>query len=667
MAAIQMSGERQTYNQNALPMSQKRAREKAVRDLEDEREVVEEEEDEAGPVVRREVEMRGQEDDGIVDMEIAASPIAGLSYSAEAEYGGLGGSLGKAQGGNGKASEVVDLTMCSPTTVGKARSPSIVEVLEAVEAEVEPDEPDEPIEVALPRRSGRNSKQKASTAKTSSAPVQRVSSMRATRSPAINSNERPNERPRRTGRAPPPISLVSTKTSRASIMKSGKSSSSSPVPYIELPSLSPAQLSAYKDWQSSASKEPERPANDFTDADLDVLVDEDDGDDVLLVIPPSATKAKATQQVIVIDLPSKSTTSSRRSLSFVELPQTIAGPPKGGHHKRDGTRSKQLKTSPTKIFGKKSGESSKIRDGSPTNSKTAEKQTIDLNGREGEDAPVRKKAKVPDRKHVEATKIRDDATKKRKLSEKRRADSSDESGDERNWRKKKRNHRHRPKLREKEQSMKAGKLKKTARDPDDHEDAMTEDEENMLEELEIDEPERFKSKTRLRKKKETPFQRKLRKLKAQREGIVEDSTETESSSDGGQSQRTYTSDSAPPSDRSSFGTDDFIVDDGGEVQEGLLPHQFSSNSAQTPEFKFKVVFHYFVLLVVEGPEVLPLRGDTAEYLTPQLLDLKRKMSGFKNSRVRSQIWRANFVKALETYPNFKVSGNSPCWMMVDSP
>jgi hypothetical protein len=190
-----------------------------------------------------------------------------------------------------------------------------------------------------------------------------------------------------------------------------------------------------------------------------------------------------------------------------------------------------------------------------------------------------------------------------------------------------------------------GKTRTKRHDPDEEEDAATEEEVDIVGELAMDEPERFKSDSRLRKRRETSVQRRIRKLKNQRLGIVESSSpESESSS-----KAIFTSDSAPDTDE-----ENWIVEDGGVVGEGLLPHQFSFNSIQTPEFKFKVVFHYFLLLVIKGPGVLPLKGDTAEYLLPQLRDLRRRLEGFKNSRVRSQIWRTDFVRALEAFPVFEV-------------
>lgn len=179
--------------------------------------------------------------------------------------------------------------------------------------------------------------------------------------------------------------------------------------------------------------------------------------------------------------------------------------------------------------------------------------------------------------------------------------------------------------------------------------------EAMLSEIKMDEPKRFKSQSRLRKKGETAFQRKLRKLKEKRQGIIGSDTDTdEDNSDEDEDEDEETSDSAPDSME-----ENFIEEDDGVVAEGMLPHEFSLNSAQTPEWKFKVVFHYFVLLVVEGTDILPLKGPMKEYMVPQLEDLRRKNDDFRDQRVRSQIWPHSLVNALKAYPEIYV--RISCW------
>ncbi|RSH80007.1 uncharacterized protein EHS24_009678 [Apiotrichum porosum] len=108
-----------------------------------------------------------------------------------------------------------------------------------------------------------------------------------------------------------------------------------------------------------------------------------------------------------------------------------------------------------------------------------------------------------------------------------------------------------------------------------HEGNIDEDDGDIAAEIEMDEPERFQSDTRLRHRGETSYQRKLRKLKNKRRGIVESSTE-ESSSD-------EDSDSDDSDD-----SQDFLTDSGESLAEGVMPAEFSLNAAQTTEFKFKV-------------------------------------------------------------------------------
>ncbi|KAK4688873.1 hypothetical protein P7C73_g1224, partial [Tremellales sp. Uapishka_1] len=192
--------------------------------------------------------------------------------------------------------------------------------------------------------------------------------------------------------------------------------------------------------------------------------------------------------------------------------------------------------------------------------------------------------------------------------------------------------------------------KPSVEDPDEG-GAVTEEESDAVHDLELDEPERFKKTTRLRKRKETAFQRNLRKLKEKKAGIVADTTEEDSEAN---TVKSYTSDSAADSLASEPGSEDFIEDDGGHVQDGLLPHEFSRGAAQTPEFKFKVVFQYLLLLVIKGPKILPLKGEDAEYLVPYLRDQQRKMEGIRNGSVRGQIWRPELVRALETFPRLEM-------------
>ncbi|WVQ62601.1 uncharacterized protein L199_000747 [Kwoniella botswanensis] len=197
---------------------------------------------------------------------------------------------------------------------------------------------------------------------------------------------------------------------------------------------------------------------------------------------------------------------------------------------------------------------------------------------------------------------------------------------------------------------KKGRAKHKIVDPDDDDTgAATEEEENMVDDLQMDEPERFKSATRLRERpKETAAQRNIRKLKNRRLGIVESTTEDDSDSDESLPTPTDARNSGRYSD------DDFIVADDSMAVQVQLPHEFSVDSAQTPEFKFKVVFHYLVMLVMRGKKAFPLSSESSDYFVPQLAHFRDRMTGYRQLRVRSQIWRSNFVKALERYPIFDV-------------
>ena len=165
------------------------------------------------------------------------------------------------------------------------------------------------------------------------------------------------------------------------------------------------------------------------------------------------------------------------------------------------------------------------------------------------------------------------------------------------------------------------------------------------EDIQMDEMKRFKTESRLRKQKETPFQRNLRKMKAKQRGIIESTTEEEDEEDDTDEES---------SAESANDSDEFYVtdDDDDEAARQQMPAEFRIDSAQTPEYKFKVVLHYFVYLVVNGPRALPLRGKVANYFGPMLRDVRRLLEGYRNSRVRSQIWRAEFVRVLEKYPEY---------------
>lgn len=195
---------------------------------------------------------------------------------------------------------------------------------------------------------------------------------------------------------------------------------------------------------------------------------------------------------------------------------------------------------------------------------------------------------------------------------------------------------------------KGSSKRRRATDPDEDTGGGADTEEEAPDELQLDEPERFKTTTRLRKRKETAHQRLLRKLKNKRLNLPSSESESEDSEEEEEEDHQSLPDSL---DDSSSG---FITEDGEEVNESLMPAEFSLGYAQSKEYKFKVMFQYLLLVVMHGPGVLPLKGKQKEYMQP-VAELREYIKGIRNLRVRSQIWRAEFVRAMEMYPEFQVS------------
>lgn len=163
----------------------------------------------------------------------------------------------------------------------------------------------------------------------------------------------------------------------------------------------------------------------------------------------------------------------------------------------------------------------------------------------------------------------------------------------------------------------------------------------MLRDIELDEPERFMSQTRLRCRGQTQQQLLLRRLKNRRRRCISISSDSSTPSESSESTGSSTISSS---------SDDFIIEDRTSPSHVELPTYFSLNTLQSPEYRFKVVFHHLLLLVMFGPAILPLRGELAEYFDPQLRHFRRTLSDIRDSHVRSQIWRPAFVRSLESAP-----------------
>ncbi|ODN97224.1 hypothetical protein I350_08204 [Cryptococcus amylolentus CBS 6273] len=167
-------------------------------------------------------------------------------------------------------------------------------------------------------------------------------------------------------------------------------------------------------------------------------------------------------------------------------------------------------------------------------------------------------------------------------------------------------------------------------DPDDkstHE-AETEEEEDMVEGLKLDNPEDYRVEGRLKSpRKETRKQRAIRHLKNKRLGVIEVSSSSEGGGEESDSAEEY------------FGYE--------------LPAEFAGARGQSEDTRFRIVFQYFLYLAMHGPERardLPEREKA--YFEPFLSSMRTRMTDYRNNRVRSQAWRQELVHKLLKYPYF---------------
>jgi hypothetical protein len=398
------------------------------------------------------------------------------------------------------------------------------------------------------------------------------------------------------------------------------------IPYIELDKWTEEQKAQYTHSNLEVTSEQPNDPSELPD-NLTAFLGPD-----MAEIPPIPMSMPTVYEVLdsdedIVSIPPP----KKRALLSVEIPrrshasQNGSRPSSSSRQQKDG-RSVDDRSMRTK--GKEvAGSSSERSRPGPTKSSTKGTRKVHMEESDEEseeDRPVRlsKKDKGKGRTRIQDEESGEDSGSNRREKSTRNGKKRPKHSDP--------HHTKKPKRKEREPSL-------TRRE--------------YLDELELDESTRFKTESRLRKKKETPQQRILRKLKDKRNGIIRPDTSSEESEEDSEDEST---DSAADS-RGLRRSESFIASDDGDEHQVILPHEFSSNSAQTPEFKFKVVFQYFTLLAVCGTDILPLKGDQKEYFVPQLRDWRRKMEGHKESRVRSQIWPSNYVKALQTYPEVRVS------------
>ncbi|KAF8201810.1 hypothetical protein BJ912DRAFT_519142 [Pholiota molesta] len=179
--------------------------------------------------------------------------------------------------------------------------------------------------------------------------------------------------------------------------------------------------------------------------------------------------------------------------------------------------------------------------------------------------------------------------------------------------------------------------------------------------------------TRLRKREKSRFQKNLERLR-KRKLKLQDSDEDSGSdrNSGHQSEESsHTSrrfkGSKPSNELKSDNesddkglisgnSSDFIVEDDDAVQ---LPPEFSMETHQDLSHQFKKIFQFFVHIAVQPPKM------RASYMQAQMIDeqyfsvplqiTRRKLSGLRDSLVSSSVWRPEFKRNLEKYPEFELT------------
>ncbi|KAG6866938.1 hypothetical protein C0991_003854 [Blastosporella zonata] len=188
------------------------------------------------------------------------------------------------------------------------------------------------------------------------------------------------------------------------------------------------------------------------------------------------------------------------------------------------------------------------------------------------------------------------------------------------------------------------------------------DDEDLAEEVEKERI--ITSRLRTRDKK-TAFQKNLEKLKRRKQGKPSES----SSSEGEEEEESGSEDNNSPfkgarpssgfdslfDEESSDHSSNFIVEDDNSVV-AVLPMEFSMESHEDLDHKFKKIFQFFVHIAVrpakERHHFMQDQLRREEYFSVPLRTVRRELSGLRDSLVASSVWRPEFKKSLGTYPNF---------------
>ncbi|KAH9842621.1 uncharacterized protein C8Q71DRAFT_853161 [Rhodofomes roseus] len=188
-----------------------------------------------------------------------------------------------------------------------------------------------------------------------------------------------------------------------------------------------------------------------------------------------------------------------------------------------------------------------------------------------------------------------------------------------------------------------------------------EDEEDLLNE--VDENRIIETRLRSRDKK-SAFQKNLERLKRKKRGqslasASEDEDEDEldgapfavarpSKYNGGDT----TEDEVEDAEKDGA----FIVEDDNAVAPEL-PAEFSMNTYQDLLHHFKIICQFFVHLAVQEPddrESVRLDLVKNQYFSVPLQITRRKLVGMRDSLVTSSVWRTDYKKSLETYPDLEI-------------
>ncbi|KAI0725129.1 hypothetical protein C8Q72DRAFT_755507, partial [Fomitopsis betulina] len=181
---------------------------------------------------------------------------------------------------------------------------------------------------------------------------------------------------------------------------------------------------------------------------------------------------------------------------------------------------------------------------------------------------------------------------------------------------------------------------------------------------EVDEKRIIESRLRSRDKK-SAFQKNLERLKRRKRGQSVASTSSSESSEDDEVEDIPFEDARPnrrnrnendEGEENATENDRFIVEDDNDVVPEL-PAEFSMNTYQDLIHHFKIICQLFVHISVhplDDREAVVNRFTKDQYFYVPLQTARRKLSGMRDSLVASSIWRSDFKKALETFPEFEV-------------